>query len=94
MEREELIKLIQDSTIDSSEVVECLGISKQRLSDMGRTNKLVPVKKGIYLRQDVEARMQEQNALRDKYYRPSHKGVYTKDDIRDPYTVDKPEENK
>ncbi|PRR70941.1 hypothetical protein [Clostridium thermopalmarium] len=69
MEREELIKLIQENTMDSSEVVEYLGISKQRLSDMNRTGKLVAVKKGIYLKVDVEKRKQEQGTLREKYYK-------------------------
>jgi predicted XRE-type DNA-binding protein len=71
MTREELIKLIQDNTMDSSEVAEYLGISKQRLSDMNRTGKLAAVKKGIYLREDVEKRKEEQGELREKYYRPS-----------------------
>lgn len=69
IDREDLIKLIQANTMDSSEVVEYLGISKQRLSDMNRTGKLVAVKKGIYLRQDVEARKDEQDELREKYYK-------------------------
>lgn len=67
MTREELIELIQSGTMESSEVVEYLGISKQRLSDMNRTGKLVAVKKGIYLKQDVEARKAVQDELRDKY---------------------------
>ncbi len=67
LSREELIELIQDVTMDSTEVVEYLGISKQRLSDMNRTGKLVAVKKGIYLRQDVEARKEIQDDLREKY---------------------------
>jgi len=71
MDRDELIKLIKDNTMDSSEVVEYLGVSKQRLSDMNRNGKLVAVKKGIYLKQDVEARKNEQDELREKYYRPS-----------------------
>lgn len=70
MTREELIKLIQENTMDSSEVIEYLGISKQRLSDMNRTGKLVAVKKGIYLKMDVETRKAEQDELREKYYRP------------------------
>ncbi|EDS76615.1 conserved hypothetical protein [Clostridium botulinum C str. Eklund] len=69
MDREELIKLIQDNTMESKEVVECLGISKQRLSDMNRTGKLIAVKKGIYLKQDVLARKEEQEELRNKYYK-------------------------
>ncbi|MCD3217447.1 helix-turn-helix domain-containing protein [Clostridium botulinum] len=69
MEREDLIKLIQDTTMDSAEVAEFLGISRQRLSDMNRTGKLVAIKKGIYLKQDVFARKKEQEELRNKYYK-------------------------
>lgn len=67
MTRDELIKLIQNETMDSSEASSYLGISKQRLSDMNRTGKLVAVKKGIYLRQDVEKRKVIQDELREKY---------------------------
>ncbi len=69
MERDELVKLIKESTMDTSEVVEYLGISKQRLSGMNNTGKLVAVKKGIYLKADVEARKEKQGALREKYYK-------------------------
>lgn len=67
LSRDELIELIQDETMDSAEVVEYLGISKQRLSDMNRQGKLIAIKKGIYLRQDVEARKEIQDELREKY---------------------------
>lgn len=70
MNRDTLVKIITDNTMESTEVVEYLGISKQRLSDMSRTGKLQAIKKGIYLRKDVEARKAEQGKLRDKYYRP------------------------
>lgn len=69
MDRGELIKLIKDNTMDSSEAAEYLGISKQRLSDMNRQSKLVAIKKGIYLKEDVEKRKLEQNELRKKYYK-------------------------
>lgn len=69
MNREKLIKLIQDNTMDSTEAAEYLGISKQRLSDMNRTGKLVAIKKGIYFREDVEKRKEDQEELRDKYYK-------------------------
>lgn len=69
MDRDQLIKLIKDNTMDSKEVVEYLGITKQRLSDMNRQGKLVAVKKGIYLKTDVENRKQEQGELREKYYK-------------------------
>ncbi len=69
MDREQLIKLIEDSTMESSEVLEYLGISKQRLSNMNRQGKLVSVKKGIYLKTDVKKRKLEQSELRKKYYK-------------------------
>ncbi|WP_238884558.1 helix-turn-helix domain-containing protein [Clostridium sp. YIM B02551] len=69
MDREELIKLISEHTMESSEVIEYLGISKQRLSDMNRQGKLIAVKKGIYLKEDVEKRKEEQGELREKYYK-------------------------
>lgn len=69
MNREELIELIQNSTMESSEVIKYLGISKQRLTNLNAQGKLIAVKKGIYLKQDVEARKAEQGELREKYYR-------------------------
>ncbi|GIM30571.1 hypothetical protein CPJCM30710_32370 [Clostridium polyendosporum] len=45
MTRDELISLIKDNTMESSEVLEYLGISKQRLSDMNRHGKLIAAKK-------------------------------------------------
>lgn len=73
MDREEIIKIIQDNTMESSEVIEYLGISKQRLSSLNSSGKLIPVKKGIYLRQDVEFRREEQRDLREKYYKKQAK---------------------
>ncbi|NMM64465.1 DNA-binding protein [Clostridium sp. P21] len=69
MDREEIIKIIKDNTMESSEVIKYLGISKQRLSGLNSSGKLVAVKKGIYLRQDVELRKEEQGGLREKYYK-------------------------
>ncbi|AAK80641.1 putative XRE-type DNA-binding protein [Clostridium acetobutylicum] len=50
MEREELIQLIKDNTMDANEVAEYLEVSKQRISDMNRQGKLVSIKKGIYFK--------------------------------------------
>ncbi|MCD3234276.1 DNA-binding protein [Clostridium botulinum D/C] len=69
MDKAELIKLIQENIMESREVLECLGISKQRLSNMNKQGKLIAIKKGIYLKQDVLARKEEQGELRDKYYK-------------------------
>jgi len=69
LDRTELIQIIQENTMDSTETVEYLGISKQRLSDMNRQGKLVAIKKGIYLKQDVYERKKVQEELREKYYK-------------------------
>lgn len=69
MDREEIIKLIQENTMTASEVIEYLGISKQRLSNMNMQGKLIAIKKGLYLKSDVEKRKQEQGKLREKYLR-------------------------
>ncbi|KRU40023.1 helix-turn-helix domain-containing protein [Clostridium sporogenes] len=70
MDREELIKIIQENTMDSSEVAKYLGISKSRVSNLNRDKKLVAVKKGIYLKMDVEERKKNQEDLRKKFLRP------------------------
>ncbi|AUN08939.1 hypothetical protein CF081_19495 [Clostridium botulinum] len=69
MTREELIKIIQDNTMDSVEVAKYLGISRQRLSSLNTAGKLVAIKKGIYLKQDVEERKKIQGDLREKFLR-------------------------
>ncbi|MBN3352664.1 hypothetical protein CF087_18815 [Clostridium botulinum] len=69
MTREELIKIIQDNTMDSVEVAKYLGISRQRLSSLNTEGKLVAVKKGIYLKKDVEERKKIQGNLREKFLR-------------------------
>lgn len=69
MTREELIKLIQDNTMDTKEAIEYLGISKQRFSNLKTSGKIYEVKTGIFLRSDIEKRKEEQGELRKKYYR-------------------------
>ncbi|KRU29348.1 hypothetical protein VT91_09620 [Clostridium sporogenes] len=69
MTREELIKIIQNNTMDSVEVAKYLGISRQRLSSLNTEGKLVAIKKGIYLKQDVEERKKIQGDLREKFLR-------------------------
>lgn len=39
----------------SKEVVEFLGISRMRLSQLSREGKITPIREGIYLRDDIEA---------------------------------------
>lgn len=45
MDREYLIELIENTTMDSTEVVNYLGITKQRLSGMNKQGELVAVKR-------------------------------------------------
>jgi len=70
MTRAEMIRFIQENTMESSEVISYLNITKQRLSDLKRTGKLTAIKKGIYLKSDVEERKAKQGSLRRKYYKP------------------------
>lgn len=67
MDREGKIKFILDNIMDSAEVIVYLDITKPRLSDMKKTEKLIPIKKGIYLKEDVEERKREQESLRIKF---------------------------
>lgn len=62
---EELKEIIKMEIMTSKEVQGELNISQQRLSSMKK--KLEPIKKGIYLRREVEERKEEQDKLREKY---------------------------
>lgn len=63
---EELKELIKEEIMTSKEVQQKLDITQQRLSSM-KKKKLTPIKKGIYLKREVEMREAQQNKLRDKY---------------------------
>lgn len=67
MERNELIKMIKEKTMDTHEVIDYLGISKQRLSDMKTSGKVYEVKKGLFLREDIEVIKINQKGLREKF---------------------------
>jgi len=69
MTRDELFQFISYNIMDTEEVTEYLDISRQRLYDLIKKDILIPVRKGIYLRADVEKRKEEQGELREKYYR-------------------------
>lgn len=64
MERDELEDLIRNQTMDTTEVIQHLGITRQRLYAI---KDLRQIKKGIYLRYDVEKRKKKQYTLREKY---------------------------
>jgi len=61
---------ILETVLTSSEVIKVLGISRTRLSQLVKKGKLVPLKKNLYLLDDVTKRKIEQNELRRIYYRP------------------------
>lgn len=69
MDRDELFEFVSDNIMDTEEVTKYLDISRQRLYDLIKKDILVPIRKGIYLRADVEKRKEEQGELREKYYK-------------------------
>lgn len=90
MNKEELIDIIEKYTMDSSQVLEYLDISKQRLSDMKRTGKVNEVKKGIFLREEVEVIKMNQQDLRKKYNEKSAYNMFpVYKDIGDALIIDK-----
>ncbi|WP_323444680.1 hypothetical protein [Desulfitobacterium hafniense] len=66
-------RTIKELIVTSSEVVEILNISQARLSQLVKAKKLVPIKKNIFLLDDVEKRKSIQEGLRAKYYRAPKK---------------------
>lgn len=64
---------IKDSIVTSKEVLEILGISRSRLSQLVKSEKITPLKKNLYLLYDVLERKHLQIELREKYYRKTLK---------------------
>ncbi|MCW3491341.1 hypothetical protein [Dethiobacter alkaliphilus] len=64
---------LRDNIVTSAEVLQILGISRARLSQLVQKQKLKPIKKSIFLLDDVLLRKKEQEALRKKFYRPKRK---------------------
>ncbi|WP_238907500.1 MULTISPECIES: ribonuclease H family protein [Clostridium] len=58
-QREKIINLINDLIMETNEVMEFLGISRQKLTAINKQQKLIPIKKDIYLRIDIENFMKE-----------------------------------
>lgn len=71
MERDDLIRIIQENVLTSAETAELLGVSKQNLLSLVQRGKLQPVKESgsvrLFLKSDVEERKREAEALREKY---------------------------
>lgn len=70
MNRNTSFEDIKKSVLTSKEVIEILGIKRSRLSQLVKSDKLTPIKKNIFLLEDVIKRKEQQEYLREKYYRP------------------------
>jgi DNA-binding Xre family transcriptional regulator len=68
--RAKLLASVHDLVVTSKEATQLLGITRARLSQLVKTGKLKPVKKNMYLVVDILERLETQNELRKKYYRP------------------------
>lgn len=62
---------IKNNIVTSREVTELLGISRARLSQLVKTGKLTPIKKNLFLMNDILQRKEQQSILREKYYKIS-----------------------
>ncbi len=65
------VEEIKNSVVTSREVTELLGISRARLSQLVKTGKLTPIKKNLFLINDILERKEQQIILREKYYKIS-----------------------
>lgn len=64
---------IEEIILTSHEVIQILGISKARLSQLKKSGKLTPIKKNLYFLKDVQERYSIQSSLREKYFRRNKK---------------------
>ncbi|WP_153979724.1 helix-turn-helix domain-containing protein [Paenibacillus xylanilyticus] len=71
MERDELIRIIQENVVTSAEAADLLDVSKQNLLSLVKRDKLKPVKESgsvrLFLKSDVLERKREAESLREKY---------------------------
>jgi predicted XRE-type DNA-binding protein len=63
------VEEIKNNVVTSREVTELLEISRARLSQLVKTGKLKPIKKNLFLTNDVLLRKEQQTILREKYYK-------------------------
>lgn len=70
-DRKEVEEFIKNEVLSTSEVVEILGVTRQRISQMIAAGKLQPIKKlrsdTLFLRKDIEEKKKELESLRKKY---------------------------
>jgi hypothetical protein len=64
--------LLFESIVTSKEVLDILGIKRSRLSQLVKCGKLKPIKKNLYIREDIMNRKELQKELRSKLYRPKN----------------------
>lgn len=67
LSNDKLIEFIRAETMESKEVTEYLGVTASRLQQLVRDGHLTPIRRGIFLRRQVEERAKDQEALRRKY---------------------------
>lgn len=71
MDRDELIRIIQENVLTAAEATEMIGGTKQNFSSLVKRGKLTPIKEAgsvrLFLKSDVLERKREAEALRDKY---------------------------
>ena len=64
---------IKNSIVTSCEVLQILNITRARLSQLVKSGKLNPIKRNIFLLEEVMNRKSRQEELRIKFYRPKSK---------------------
>ena len=64
---------IKRSIVTSNEVIQILDITRARLCQLVRNGKLKPIKRNIFLLDDIMERKLCQEELRIKFYRPRNK---------------------
>ncbi|GAW28852.1 type IV toxin-antitoxin system AbiEi family antitoxin domain-containing protein [Carboxydocella sp. ULO1] len=67
MDRNQLVQLIQENIMTTGEVLEELKISRAALSNLKNKGILVPIKEGVYLKEDVLNRRKQQLKGQVKY---------------------------
>jgi len=68
--REELLEILEKEFLSTSEAIEVLGITKSAFMSLVKRNKLEQINKGgvkLYLKRDVQQRLEEQEGLRKKF---------------------------
>jgi plasmid maintenance system antidote protein VapI len=62
-EREKLRNEIREQTLSSKEVLEMLGVSRERLKQIVQSGRIIPIRRGIYLKADVLAYIEKRKKM-------------------------------